>query len=305
MRLNSNIIVWFRLTVITALMLIFPPASDADEAMTVRYQDLPRYEYHTEIMKAAFERGREKFGPIRLEPILKEIPGQRVKDAMIAGKTGAEIVDIMVRPTDRDIEKKLTPIRIPLDRGLLGWRVFMIRQEDRKAFRAIRMEADLKKRILGQGSDWIDVKIYEHSGYTVKTAWELETLFRMLSAGRFDYLAFGVDEYLPLLEHYSKLYPNLAMADSLAIHYPFVRYFWTADTQKGKQLRERLTLGLEAMIADGSFDRIFIKYFGKALKEAKLGQRTVFHIENPILPDTLPLERRELWFSPGRFEKTN
>lgn len=284
-------------------VLIFPGRSDAGEPMIVRYQALPRYAYQIELMKQALDRGGET--PIRLEGIEEEIPGIRLVDAILSGRTGPNIPDVINRPTDIDMEKKLTPIRIPLEKGLLGWRVFLIRREDRAGFRAVTAEAELKKRTVGMGKDWIDIKIFEHNGYAVGSAREFTELFKMLSHDRFDYLSFGVNECSAIFDQYAAAYPDLAMEDSLAVHYPFARYFWTAGTPKGRRIRERLERGLERMISDGSFDRIFMDHFGDVLKAAKLETRTVFEMKNPILPDTLPLERKELWFSPESLEKTD
>ena len=54
-------------------------------------------------------------------------------------------VDIMIRPTDREIERQLDPIRIPVDRGILGWRIAVIRQQDKGRFSAIRTEDEIRQ----------------------------------------------------------------------------------------------------------------------------------------------------------------
>jgi len=52
------------------------------------------------------------------------------------------------------------------------------------------------------------------------------------------------------------------------------------------------------MIKDGTFDKIFVQYQQPILDQAKVGERTILKIDNPFLPDTVPLERKELWFDP-------
>ena len=113
-------------------------------------------------------------------------------------------------------------------------------------------------------------------------------LFRMLEHERFDYVPLGANECRNLLEKYKISHPDseLVLEETIVLHYPFARYFWTVKNEKGRILRERLERGLEAMIRDGSFDRIFIKYSGKALKEANLAGRRIFELKNPYLPDT-------------------
>jgi hypothetical protein len=54
------------------------------------------------------------------------------------------------------------------------------------------------------------------------------------------------------------------------------------------------------MVADGSFDALFARHFGKLLANLNLRQRVVIELENPSLPAWVPLKRKELWFDPAR-----
>jgi membrane-bound lytic murein transglycosylase MltF len=56
--------------------------------------------------------------------------------------------------------------------------------------------------------------------------------------------------------------------------------------------------GLEAMVADGSFDVLFQQYHGETLKRAGLDRRRVIELENPDLPPQTPFHRVELWYRP-------
>ncbi|UUZ49017.1 hypothetical protein LP420_00160 [Massilia sp. B-10] len=49
------------------------------------------------------------------------------------------------------------------------------------------------------------------------------------------------------------------------------------------------------MIADGSFEKLFQKFFGEQIRRAALKDRRVIDLVNPAAP-ALPLERKELWF---------
>ena len=286
-------------TIFLYLISIFAYLSPAfsQERVEIRYQEKPRYQYENEIMRAALDKTTPEYGLFHLIPVSNETPDSRLVADLVSGE--AE-VDIMIRPTDRKIEKSLQPVRIPLNRGTLGWRIFIIRKSDEAKFRAIKSEGKLKKLAVGQGSDWIDVDIYKHNGYNVQTTWEFEALFRMLNAGRFDYLAFGINECHSIQKRFSHKFPDLIVEKNLAIHYPFARYFWTINSEGGRRLHKRLTEGLEIIITDGTFDRIFREYEGEAIARTKMKGRRVFELENPNLPDTLPLERKELWFSPEK-----
>jgi hypothetical protein len=65
------------------------------------------------------------------------------------------------------------------------------------------------------------------------------------------------------------------------------------------ELAEAIRSGLEAALADGSFDRLFRQYFGDALERTQLARRRIIELQNPLAP-ALPLNRPELWFDPRR-----
>ena len=54
------------------------------------------------------------------------------------------------------------------------------------------------------------------------------------------------------------------------------------------------------MIEDGSFEELFLKYHKEDIKRTNLQDRKLFRIENPLLPDTAPLDQKDLWFDPVR-----
>ncbi|WAJ71765.1 hypothetical protein [Catenovulum adriaticum] len=65
---------------------------------------------------------------------------------------------------DKDIEERLTPIRIPILKGLLGHRIFIIREGEQKRFSRINSFNDLLKLKAGQGKLWSDTQILKSSG---------------------------------------------------------------------------------------------------------------------------------------------
>jgi hypothetical protein len=279
---------------VLVLLACLGPAC-AEEVLEIRYSDVPHLKYDNQILRMALEATASTRGPFRLVPVPKEIPNSRLIPGMISGR--AEL-DVALWAASREMERSLEPIRIPIDKGTLGWRVFIIRKADEAKFGAIQSAEELKKLTAGQG-DWPDVEIYEHNGYPVQIVREFESLFPMLDSGRFDYLPLGINECHFILEMQKADFPNLAVEKRLAIHYPHTRYFYPINNETGSRIRVRLTEGLERIIADGSFDRAFREFYGAALAQVNMKDRRVFELQNPKLPDTLPLDRKELWYSPG------
>ncbi len=279
---------------------LFKLPSLAKPEMVVIYQrpesDIDtRNNYHIELLRTALEKTITKYGPFRLKPTKTVMNEIRIIKMLTNGVEG---VDVMFRPTSKEDEEQLSPIRIPLDKGLLGYRIFLIHKKDQPKFRSIKSLNQLKKLKVGQGRDWNDVNIYKHNNFKVVTGSVYEGLFEMLLKARFDYFARGVEEAYPEYEARKKEMPDLHVEESIVLYYPFPRYFWVANNKKGDLLRERLTEGLEIMIKDGSFEQIFRKYKSNAINMANLKNRKVFKIKSPFLPEATPINRPELWYDP-------
>jgi len=199
-------------------------------------------------------------------------------------------IDIMATMTSREREENLLPIRIPLDKGLMGWRLVLLKKERSAIMRNINNAADLSAFRAGQERDWPDTDILRANRLPVDGVSVYGSLFRMLAAGRFDYLPRSTKEIWNELAHH----PDLAVDPYLVIHYPAAEYFFV--NRSNVALAEEIRRGLEATIADGSFDELFDEEFSRCIKQARLDQRVVIELANPLLSEATPLRRKALWF---------
>ena len=108
-----------------------------------------------------------------------------------------------------------------------------------------------------------------------------EVLFRMLENGRFDCFARGVSEVLYDLEKHSN--PDLVIEPDLLIAYPMPSYFFTAP--EDHETAQRIRLGLERAIEDGSFARYLQTWYGRPVKELELNRRITIDLPNPYLSE--------------------
>lgn len=201
-----------------------------------------------------------------------------------------EGIDVLSTMTSIEREARLLPIRIPIDKGMLGWRLLMIRADDAERFAAVRSIDDLRRLVAGQGSDWPDMQILRANGFTVHGTSNYEALFNMLDKKRFDFFPRGATE----IWHEAGLYgPGLMVEPSLALRYPSAIYFFVrkADTQLAADIGD----GLQKMIADGSFERLFQEHFGAMIARSRLKSRRVFDLENPTIPP-MPAAARSLLY---------
>lgn len=193
--------------------------------------------------------------------------------------------------TSEQLEDKLLPIRIPLFKGLIGWRLLLIRESDVDLFKQVETVEELRKFKILQGDDWPDTPILEKNGFNVVTSSDFATLSRMLGRGRGDIFPRSITEVWEELDYYTDL--NVTVEQNLVLHYPAAYYFFVDKSNVA--LKDAVEKGLNMAVSDGSFDKLFMEYFGDVVERAKLSERKVISLPNPYMSDKTPLERKELW----------
>lgn len=207
------------------------------------------------------------------------------------------VLDLVWTVPTEEREAELLPIRIPLEKGLLGNRVFLIRAGDQERFSKITSLDQLKALRAGQGQDWNSTKILEHNGFRVAKVSNYTGLFSMLQEGKYDYFPRGLNEAWAELA--DKPDSGLIVESGLLLRYPATSYFFVR--KDAGPLAQRLEKGLRAALADGSFDKLLTSHpsHQELFKLANLPSRRVLTIENPFMPKTAPLDKTELWTIPG------
>ena len=205
-------------------------------------------------------------------------------------------IQVMWAMTTREREERLLPVRIPIYKGLIGWRVNLLQASQPDLLSHARTLNDLKSIRFGQRHDWPDTALLRANGLQVITSPSYEGLFGMLAAGRFE--AFP-REVVTAWQEQARAVQNgqaLVVDDHVLLHYPSAFYFFTSKQRP--ELAEEIRLGLEASIADGSFEALFQRHHGATLQKVKFAQRRIIELQNPDLPAATPFARKELWYQP-------
>lgn len=285
MRFGSCTLLMVLLLSCTALadtVVVYPaPDSSIDQ----------RFQPYIEILRTALDKTTAKYGPYHLRQ------GSQMSEARYLAQLLTNNVNVAWSSTSEDKERQFRPIRIPLDRGLLGYRIMLIAKDTQARVDQIKTVRDLADFTIGQGLGWGDIAVYKLNGIPVQTA-NYETLFRMVEAGRFDLYPRGIGEVFREFDARTKSHPKLAIEQHLALYYPWPYYFFF--NLKDKALAARVETGLRIMLEDGSFDALFQKYYGAAIQRAKLPYRRIIRLENPLLPKATPLNDASLWYVPHR-----
>ena len=273
------------------------PTPTPDEILVVRYmtpvsEGYPGLAYLIALLEAVLQKTVETDGPFDMQPATQGMVQRRYEKEIEQGKT----IDITWTPTNPQLEEDFLPIRIPLFKGILGYRVFLIRKQDREKFAGIQTLDELKQLRAGMGIDWTDTRILQQNGLNVVTGSSYEGLFEMLINERFDYFPRGIYEAHPEYEGRKKKFPDLFVEETILLHYPYPCYSFV--NINNVRLADRVERGLNMMIEDGSFDELFFDYHQEMIEKSNLKDRRLFKIENPLLPATAPLDRRELWYDP-------
>ncbi len=261
-----------------AITIVYPKPGSAYDA---------RVQYPLQLLALGFEKSGVHF---RLQASDETMSQSRALK-LLAEQNDIDVVWTM---TSREREAQLLPVRIPIYKGLIGWRVTLLLNERANLLRDVRDKSQLAPLLAGQGHDWPDTTILKANGLTVAAVSNYESLFRLLTKRRIDYFPRSIVEIQQELESHHEL--RLTIDPYVLIHYPSASYFFF--NRHDQALAKQLENGLNAAIKDGSFDRLFRQHHQAYITPLNLHKRHIIELQNPFLPDATPLQRRELWFDP-------
>lgn len=247
-----------------------------------------RHEYPLTLLKLALSKTGVRYTLSPSERIL--LPGKSLR--LLKENREVNIVWVV---TDSQTEKDLLPIRIPIHKGLSGWRVFLIHKDSQQTFANISSLQELVAFDALQGADWADTKILQSNGFNVLTVNDYTQAFRRLSAKKGDFFPRSVPEVLGELGSAS-IDPKIVLEPTIAIHYPTAMYFFV--NRSNPTMARLIETGLRRSIDDGSFDALFSAQHREALAQVKVNQRKIFVLDNTNLSNQTPTQDPSLWFDP-------
>ena len=253
-----------------------------------------RHTYYWELLEAALQSNRSKYGDYKLVSYGLPMNFQRAVAEVEAGEKGR--VNIVARATNLELEARMRAIPIPLDKGLLGYRLFLIMPDTQAKLDAVKTLDELKKFSIGQASPWTDVKILEANRFNIVIADNYEGLFQMLGIRRFDLFSRGVNEIYAEWDAHKDAVPGLSIEKNMVLAYPMPRYFFVPRNKEGEKMAERIEDGLRRMARSGEFERRYQAYKKLVLADVNLSGRRVFRLPNSQLSDkAIPLNDKFWW----------
>lgn len=226
-----------------------------------------------------------------IQPLILDSVTQGRSVQMLASKH----VDVYWMGTSPQREEQFIAVKVPLMRGLLGYRIAIIHQDSLTDFKSLT-KSQLQQKLACQGQHWPDTKILERNGFNVMPVAKYESMFSMVAKKRCDYFPRAIFEGYGELQVAQAHSPKLTIYDDVILYYPFPLYFFVRkDTP---ELAKDIKTGLEAMIDNGQFILYMQQHpITKHLFPIeKWKNKTIIPLTNPLISDKLDRENKRYWF---------
>jgi hypothetical protein len=236
--------------------------------------------YELEILKATLIATEKTYGKWELTEDKTDYPAAE-DEASIFRNKGFDVFATVAGNAKLANEKKII-IPLPLMKGLLGYRILIIRESDREKFAAIKTAGQLQKLRLGIPDTWADAGLFRYNGYSVIEKGSFDALFGRLRDNEFDYVSFGANEVEGVFSERAQAAGQLMIDPSLLVFYPFPLVFYVNPVNSA--LAERITFGLKVISSNGVLDALFNQHYGTYIDKLKLKHRHMISLKNPMLP---------------------
>lgn len=281
--------------VLTFLVLAFVPATYALDIIKVNLGQIKndvRTLYKMEVLQQALSLTEDKYGPYK---IISTALLTRTSRAILEVSSGKK-TNVFIALTTKTWEEYTIPIRIPIRRGILNYRLLLTHKDNLEAFSQVKTYNDLKEYEMGLLSGWATAEVMETNTLKVSNYNAYSGLFYMLETKRIDYIPRGINEIYDELEFYSDKMQNLVVIPNIALYIPAPTYIFVSP--QAPRIAKRLQEGLSIMVENKALENIFNRFYAEKIAKSKISSRTIIKIDNPLLPSLTPLNDERLWWKP-------
>lgn len=222
------------------------------------------------VLKEALEATIPDYGPYSLKYADREMTRQRTFNEMQIG----ERVNVADTPVTAGWSEKFIRVPIPVQRGILSYRLFMVTSKNADLLAKVETLEDLKKIRQGSGNQWAITRALKEHKFNIIEATTKESLLNMLGAGRFDIYGRGINEIFGELSAHSKTHPNIVLDKHIALYSYLPTYFHVSPNQG--RIAERIDIGLRKINAIGLHEKLFLQHHKNFINAAALDKRKIF-----------------------------
>ncbi|RYY01565.1 MAG: transporter substrate-binding domain-containing protein [Gammaproteobacteria bacterium] len=232
----------------------------------------PNY-YYEEALKLALEKTEKSYSKLDIKFYPYALNNER-QYANVKTNGG---LDVIWSSSSRLREQQLIAVKFNLLRELSDYKVLLIRKADKENFAKINSVADLRQFKAGVVAQSQDTQILQRNSISITTAWDYDSMFKMLADKRFDYVIRGAQEIWPEVEQHKD--ENLIAEEKLLIGYKNPVYFFV--NPKNEKLAKRIKAGLDIAEKDGSLQRLTLSLpaFKKGADEIRNKKRRLISLD--------------------------
>lgn len=287
-------------TLLVFIVLVLMSSTVRSQAVELKIP-MPRskfdisHDYYLKLISKTFQKADPQVPPPKLVPSFPMQQGRAVSELR-----KSENIDLFWIGTDKAKERNLISVKIPLERGLMGFRRFIIHKDNVAMFDKILSIEDLKSLVACQGTHWPDTKIMRAAGLVVDASPVYEHHFDKVSAKRCDYFPRGFHEGQAEIDQRRGLYPDLVLYQRIILQYPFTVYAFFSREKHA--FAEKLERGLRIMLEDGSLGQHMATHplTAHVFPLHQWKKSLLIQIPNKDVGNTKNSPFADYWLSPGK-----
>ena len=254
-----------------------------------------RIHFKKQILIHALELTKPKYGEYLIDIKKYYMNGDRSFVELTTGKN----INVYFSLTQQRMERIAIPIRIPVRRGIVNYRLLLIKKGTEHIFSDVNTIDDLKSIPVGVDTAWAAHKTLRHHDFNIAPVADYDSMFNMLARKRFKYIPRSISEIYDELDRHSDDFYDFVIEPSLVLYIPSATYVFVS--RKSLRIADRLREGLEMMAENGDLLNIFNRFFLDSIEKSDLRNRKIIYVDNPYLPSSVPLSNKKLWFDPGNY----
>lgn len=239
-----------------------------------------RQDYEREVLQAILKTTEKEYGQWSIKETKTEYPGNQESQVF---KEKNHDVFVTIAGNQKFKAGDFIMIKKPIAKNLLGYRIPIIKAENKDKINTAIQNSDIKQLVHGIPETWSDAGIFRHNDYAVSEEGDFDDIFERLNAENFDYTTFGANEIKGVYKNRASQQEGLVIEDSLMFFYPFPLVFYVNPEKS--DLAKRLSNGLEKLEQEKALDSIFNNYYKTIVEDLKLKRRQVITLENPLIPE--------------------
>ncbi len=255
-------------------------------------------DYCERLLSLIFNRTVEGYGSYRINLVSTA----STHDALLADISDDKI-DITVQYGNTQAENDLRAVRIPVLRGIAGYHVLLIPEQEQDSFSAIRNLQQLQSLQAGLIAENPIRPALQAAQLPILAHPNKEAVLDFITKHKHDastptqqaYSIMPITDAFSAREELAQI-AGLRIEKQLCLVCPNPVYFYV--DKQDSLLHERLQAGFEQSLFDGSFERLFNKFYTECIDWALLDGRRMLRIPNPSLPAETPFQQRSWWYEP-------